>query len=94
MKKLFFNKSKKEKKTQPENIDSNEIARQIAIETVKDTERIFHKISSFFGSIWKFLTTPNMILSVIQIKNLDHIYESFLRNEKLNKILALVVAIN
>lgn len=93
MKNLFFNKSKKEKKTQPENIDSNEIARQIAIETVKDTERIFHKISSFFGSIWKFLTTPNMILSVIQIKNLDHIYESFLRNEKLNKILALVVAI-
>ena len=39
MKKTFFNKSKKEKKTKPENIDSNEIARQIAIETVKDTER-------------------------------------------------------
>lgn len=93
MKKPFFNKSKKEKNQKSQNIDSNEIARQIAIETMKDTEKFFHKISSFFKHIWNFLTTPSMILSIFKVKNLDHIYESFLRNEKLTKILALTVAI-
>lgn len=93
MKKPFFNKSKKEKNQKLENIDSNEIARQIAIETVRDTEKVFQKISSFFKNIWRFLTTPSMILSIFKVKNLDHIYESFLRNEKLTKILALTVAI-
>ncbi len=75
------------------NIDSNEIAREIAVETIKDTEKIFQKVGNFVRSIWNFLTTPGMILGVFKFQRLDHVYENFLRNEKLMKILALVVAI-
>lgn len=76
-----------------ENIDSNEIVREIALETIKDTEKVIQKVSNFFKSIWKFLTTPGMILGVFKFQKLDHVYENFLRNEKLMKILALVVAV-
>lgn len=44
-------------------------------------------------NIWKFLTTPSMLLGVFKFQKLDHVYESFLRNERLMKILALIVAI-
>ena len=93
MKNPFFKKSAKANKNQKPDVDSNEIARQIAIETVKDTEKFFQKISSFFKNIWRFLTTPSLILGILKVNNLDHFYESFLRNEKLTKILALIVAI-
>ena len=73
--------------------DSGEVAKQIAVETIKDTEKIFQKISSFLKNIWKFLTTPSMLLGVFKFQKLDHVYESFLRNERLMKILALIVAI-
>ena len=88
-------KKSKQNKTQKNNnnVDSNEIARQIAIETIKDTEKFFQRIANFFKGIWKFLTTPGMILVIFKFQKLDHVYESFLRNEKLMKILALVVAI-
>ena len=73
--------------------DSGEVAKQIAVETIKDTEKFFQKISSFLKNIWKFLTTPSMLLGVFKFQKLDHVYESFLRNERLMKILALIVAI-
>ena len=73
--------------------DSVEVAKQIAVETIKDTEKFFQKISSFLKNIWKFLTTPSMLLGVFKFQKLDHVYESFLRNERLMKILALIVAI-
>ena len=73
--------------------DSGEVAKQIAVETIKDTEKFFQKISSFLKNIWKFLTTPSMLLGVVKFQKLDHVYESFLRNERLMKILALIVAI-
>ena len=58
-------KKSKQNKTQKNNnnVDSNEIARQIAIETIKDTEKFFQRIANFFKGIWKFLTTPGMISS-------------------------------
>ncbi len=73
--------------------DSGEVAKQIAVETIKDTEKLFQRTSNFFKNIWKFLTTPSMILGFFKFEKLDHVYESFLRNERLMKILALVVAI-
>ena len=43
-------KKSKQNKTQKNNnnVDSNEIARQIAIETIKDTEKFFQRIANFF----------------------------------------------
>lgn len=73
--------------------DSGEVAKQIAVETIKDTEKLFQRTSNFFKNIWKFLTTPSIILGFFKFEKLDHVYESFLRNERLMKILALVVAI-
>ena len=75
-------KKSKQNKTQKNNnnVDSNEIARQIAIETIKDTEKFFQRIANFFKGIWKFLTTPGMILGIFKFQKLDHVYESFLRN--------------
>ena len=73
--------------------DSGEVAKQIAVETIKDTEKLFQRTSNFFKNIWKFLTTPSMILGFFKFEKLDHVYESFLSNERLMKILALVVAI-
>lgn len=71
MKNPFFKKSAKANKNQKPDVDSNEIARQIAIETVKDTEKFFQKISSFFKNIWRFLTTPSLILGILKVNNLD-----------------------
>lgn len=73
--------------------DSGEVAKQIAVETIKDTEKLFQKTSKIIKNIWKFLTTPSMILGFFKFEKLDHVYESFLRNERLMKILALAVAI-
>ena len=92
--KNHLNKIRLANKNQITDVDSNEIARQIAIETIKDTEKFFQRIANFFKGIWKFLTTPGMILGIFKFQKLDHVYESFLRNEKLMKILALVVAID
>ena len=49
-------KKSKQNKTQKNNnnVDSNEIARQIAIETIKDTEKFIQRIANFFKGIWKF----------------------------------------
>ena len=41
--------------------DSGEVAKQIAVETIKDTEKLFQRTSNFFKNICKFLTTPSMI---------------------------------
>lgn len=93
MKNPFFKRLDKGKKDEKEKLDSNEIARQIAIETVKDTERFFQKVSLMFKNIWRFLTNPSLILNIFKVNKLDRLYENFLRNEHLIKLLSLVVAI-
>ena len=75
-------KKSKQNKTQKNNnnVDSNEIARQIAIETIKDTEKFFQRIANFFKGIWKFLTTPGMILGIFKFqKNGKFIFLKILR---------------
>jgi len=75
------------------NLDSNELARENVIKTIKGTEKVFHGIGNVFKAIWKFLTVPGMFLGFFRFQRLDHIYEAFLQNEKLMKILALLVAL-
>ena len=75
------------------NLDSNELARENVIKTIKGAEKVFDGIGNIFKSIWKFLTAPGMILGFFKFQRLDHIYEAFLQNEKLMKILALLVAL-
>ena len=62
-------KKSKQNKTQKNNnnVDSNEIARQIAIETIKDTEKFFQRIANFFSFLFIFST--DRILSYIPDHN-------------------------
>lgn len=57
------------------------------------TEKFIHKVIDFSKTLGRVLTNPGMLLSVLRFQKLDHIYESLLRNERLIKLLALVVAI-
>ena len=57
-------KKSKQNKTQKNNnnVDSNEIARQIAIETIKDTEKFFQRIANFFSFLFIFSNIINFLL--------------------------------
>ncbi|MGL4336422.1 MAG: CdaR family protein [Turicibacter sp.] len=96
MKKIFFKKSNdvnSKKNEKLKQIDSNEIAKQIAIETAKDTEKLFKKVSLFFKKIWGLISNPSLLSKFLKFDSLDHIYESFLRDERLMKLLALIMAV-
>ncbi len=97
MNKKFFNKSKKTKESdnhpQSKSTDSNEIAKQIAIETARDTEKLVIKIGQFLNKTWSIFVDPSKLSKALKIDRLDRIYELFLRDEKLMKVLALIVAI-
>ena len=50
------------------NLDSNELARENVIKTIKGTEKVFDGIGNIFKSIWKFLTAPGMILGFFKFQ--------------------------
>lgn len=59
----------------------------------QETDKILYRFVNFSKRLGRVLTNPGMLLSVLRFQKLDHVYESLLRNERLIKLLALVVAI-
>ena len=73
--------------------ESKSFLKGLTIETIKDIEKIFQGIGSIFKNIWNFLTNPSRILKLFRLENLDLMYDKFLKNEKLMKALAFIVAL-
>ena len=72
---------------------SRKFVKEVTIETIKDIEKIFEGIAGIFKNLWNFFTNPSRILTVFKLDNLDAVYDKFLKNEKMMKALAFVVAI-
>jgi len=77
-------KKKREKK--------NNILKEFTIESIEDIEKIFLGFGNMFKKLWSFFTNPTKVFGMLKLRNLDLIYSEFLRNEKLLKVLSLIVA--
>ena len=67
--------------------------KEFTIESIEDIEKIFQGISSMFKNLWGFFTNPTKVFGIFKFLNIDLIYDEFLRNEKLIKILSFIVAL-
>jgi len=72
---------------------SDKILKEITIESLKDVEKIFQGIGSMFKNLWGFLTNPSRVFKIFILRDIDLIYDKLLKNEKLVKILAFIVAL-
>ena len=90
--KKTLNDKECDNKPQPKVSQDNEIVKQIAVETARDTEKLFKNMGRNIKNIWSIFIDPTRLAEALKINKLDSIYELFLRDERLMKVLALIVA--
>ena len=73
--------------------NSKKDSKNIMIELLKDVEMVFEGIGALLKRIWNFFTNPSILFDILKLKKLDSLYNRFLENEALTKLLALVAAL-
>ena len=85
--------SKQNSNDKHESVEGTEIAKEIVVETAKDAEAFFKKVGDVFNNIGAIFVNPTKLSSMLKLNRLDSVYELFLRDERLLKLLALFAAI-
>lgn len=73
--------------------DPNRDFRELMVELFKDIEMAFQGFGSLLKNIWRFFTNPSILISFFKLNSLDSVYNKFLENEALMKLLALIAAV-